>query len=147
MQNSLRSVASVQWPVQFQWVPHPCAFLSAGWGFDFEVASPHKLVRVKTLAAGMKLFTRRIPPSGITILVLLVPDLNSRRAGEARTNLSYCNGEIGPGSSNITLYIVWPYERPRQIAHTLQHMPALRVRKSEGGKNRESGFMLSQLRR
>ena len=93
------------------------------------------------------MFTKQIPPSVKYDSVLPVPDLNSRQAGEARTNLSYCNGEIGPGSSNITLYIVWPYERPRQIAHTLQHMFGLRVRKRRGGENRESEIMLSQLGR
>jgi hypothetical protein len=29
------------------------------------------------------------------------------RLGRVGTNLSYCNGEIGRGSSNITLYMVW----------------------------------------
>jgi len=35
------------------------------------------------------------------------------------TKLSYCNGEIDAGSSNITLYIVWPYAWPPCIAQAL----------------------------
>jgi hypothetical protein len=52
--------------------------------------------------------------------------------------LSYCNGEIGAGSSNITLYMVWPYERPRWVAQTLQQMRILRVEsEKEVGEPRE----------
>src|SRR5258708_31155576 len=56
------------------------------------------------------------------------------RPDRAGTNLSYCNGEIGPGSSNITLYIVWPSALARWVAHTLQHMPSLRLREGRGGR-------------
>src|SRR5258708_7136643 len=68
------------------------------------------------------------------------------RLDRAGTNLSYCNGEIVPGSSNITLYIVWPCGRARWVAHTLQQMPGLRVREGRGRKNRESKISLVESR-
>src|SRR5260370_36549117 len=49
------------------------------------------------------------------------------RLDRAGTKLSYCNGEIGAGASNITPYMVWPYERPRWGAHTLQQLSGLRA--------------------
>ncbi len=80
-------------------------------------------------------------PSGFLPLQSWMSSTNngpdSPQAGEAGTNLSYCNGEIGAGSSNITLYIVWPYARPRQIAQTLQQTPGLRAWKKRRGKSRE----------
>src|SRR6202035_4521332 len=60
------------------------------------------------------------------------------------TNLSYCNGEITPGSSNITLYIVWPCVPPRQVAHTLRHMPGLRAEeRTEVGEPREHNHAIA----
>ena len=61
------------------------------------------------------------------------------------TKLSYCNGEIGPGSSNITLYIVWAYETPPCIAQTLQQMYAFRVERKKRWEHRESMNMLAQV--
>lgn len=56
----------------------------------------------------------------------------------AGTNLSYCNGEIVPGSSNITLYIVWPWKRAPLVAQTLQHVSGLQVEsENEVGEPRE----------
>src|ERR1700690_2298240 len=59
----------------------------------------------------------------------------THRSGERRpgwirrgTNYSHCNGQIMPGSRTKTLYLVWPYARPRQIEHTMQHLSANRVR-------------------
>jgi hypothetical protein len=53
----------------------------------------------------------------------------SDKAGSARyhhpglewvgTKLSYCNGKIQPGSSNITPYMVWAYAIVPCIAQTL----------------------------
>src|SRR5271169_6960090 len=56
------------------------------------------------------------------------------RLDRADTKLSYCNGEIGAGSSNITPYMVWPYPGPRWVAHTLQQMDGFRVETKRGGK-------------
>src|SRR5579862_9625742 len=62
----------------------------------------------------------------------------SPQAGQGGTKLSYCNGEIGPGSSNITPYMVWPYKRPRWVAHTLRQMDGFSVeREEEVGEPRE----------
>jgi hypothetical protein len=60
------------------------------------------------------------------------------------TKLSYCNGEIGPGSSNITLYIVWAYETPPCIAQTLQQMYAFRVERKKRWEHRESRIRVAQ---
>lgn len=60
------------------------------------------------------------------------------RLGRVGTNLSYCNGEIGLGSSNITLYMVWAYPIPPCIAQTLHHPNSLRLRREiEVGERRE----------
>lgn len=60
------------------------------------------------------------------------------RLGRVGTKLSYCNGEIGPGSSNITLYIVWGCGRPRCIAQTLQQTCTFMVEtETEVGEPRE----------
>jgi hypothetical protein len=49
------------------------------------------------------------------------------RLDRAGTKLSYCNGEIGAGSRNITPYMVWAYKGPRWVAHTLQQLDAFRA--------------------
>jgi hypothetical protein len=60
------------------------------------------------------------------------------RLDRAGTKLSYCNGEIGAGSSNITPYMVWACKRPRWVAHTLQQMDGFSVeREKEVGEARE----------
>src|SRR5271168_483819 len=60
------------------------------------------------------------------------------RLDRAGTKLSYCNGEIGAGSSNITPYMVWPYGRPRWVAQTLQQLNSFRVENgNEVGEPRE----------
>ena len=60
------------------------------------------------------------------------------RLDRADTKLSYCNGEIGAGSSNITPYMVWACKRPRWVAHTLQQMDGFSVeREQEVGESRE----------
>ena len=69
-------------------------------------------------------------------------------AGQGGTKLSYCNGEIGAGSSNITPYMVWRYERPRWVAHTLQQMNvfSVGVGKEVGApreRNKASAFRLA----
>jgi len=43
------------------------------------------------------------------------------------TKLSYCNGKIQAGSSNITLYMVWAYEIAPCIAQTLHLMRSFRL--------------------
>ena len=62
----------------------------------------------------------------------------------ATTNLTNCNGELGVGSSNITLYIVWPYPVALWVAHTLQQLSILRMREVRGRENRESRIMVAQ---
>src|SRR5579859_884043 len=60
------------------------------------------------------------------------------RLGRAGTKLSYCNGENGAGSSNITPYMVWPYGRPRWVAQTLQQIRTLWVEtERRWGESRE----------
>ena len=66
------------------------------------------------------------------------------RLVRAGTKLSYCNGEIGAGSRNITPYIVWGYERPRCIAQTLQQTDGIRPRRRKRWENRESRIRLAQ---
>src|SRR5579872_5168312 len=75
-----------------------------------------------TPAAGAALASNRLRP----------------RLERAGTNLSNCNGEMGAGSSNITLYIVWPYVLALWVAQTLQQKPSFQGRKkSEAGESRE----------
>src|ERR1700722_7957681 len=62
----------------------------------------------------------------------------------ATTNLTNCNGELGVGSSNITLYIVWPYPVALWVAHTLQQLSILWMRELRGRENRESRIMVAQ---
>src|SRR5271168_5313763 len=59
------------------------------------------------------------------------------RLERAGTKLSYCNGEIGAGSSNITPYMVWACKGPRWVAHTLQQLDGFWVetgRRPEGAR-------------
>src|ERR1700753_4116719 len=60
------------------------------------------------------------------------------RLGRAHTKLSYCNGEIQAASSNITLYVVGPYELPPCIAQALQSSDRNSVEtEKEVGERRE----------
>jgi hypothetical protein len=84
------------------------------------------------------MFTIKIPPHGKSMYAGRFSATFSPRAGEASTKLSYCNGRIGAGSSNITPYMVWPYGRPRWVAQTMRHLGSLRVqRENEAGESRE----------
>ena len=61
------------------------------------------------------------------------------RLDGASTKLSYCNGEIGAGSSNITPYMVWGCERPLWVAQTLRQLTGFWVetgRRWEGSRER-----------
>jgi len=57
---------------------------------------------------------------------------------------SYCNGEMRHGSRKKTPYIVGISSQPRLIAHAMQQPPDFRVRKDEGGENRESSLRLTE---
>ena len=65
----------------------------------------------------------------------------------AGTKLSYCNGENGAGSSDITPYMVWPYERPRWVAQTLQQMDRFWMETGRRWEMRESKIRLAQWER
>jgi len=55
-------------------------------------------------------FTNKIPLAGSMHAGPNLRDILHPRLDRADTKLSYCNGEIGAGSSNITPYMVWPYD-------------------------------------
>jgi len=66
------------------------------------------------------------------------------RLERAGTNSTNCNGELGARSSNITLYIVWPFRPALWVAHTLQQLTILQARVRTRWENRESRIMVSQ---
>jgi hypothetical protein len=104
----------------------------------------HLLRKVGEAKPARELFTTRIPTPSAKRSLSSIPWPVPPGLDRAGTNLTHCNGQIGAGSSNITLYIVWPYEQAPQVAHTLQQMPILRVRKGRGRKNRESTIMVAR---
>lgn len=84
------------------------------------------------------MFTNQIPLVNSMHAGPFPGDIPHPRLDRAGTKLSYCNGEIGAGSSNITPYMVWACKRPRWVAHTLQQMDGFSVEKAkEVGEARE----------
>src|SRR5271155_385206 len=85
-----------------------------------------------------ELFTRWMPASSKPFVL----DQFRPWLERASTNLSNCNGEMGAGSSNITLYVVWPYVLALWVAHTLQQMTGLLSEGKTRRENRESKTMV-----
>ncbi len=87
--------------------------------------------------AWTRVFTNEIPPRQFDACRITSERHSHPRLDRAGTKLSYCNGEIGAGSSNITPYMVWAYERPRWVAHTLQQLDGFQGEGREVGESRE----------
>ena len=107
----------------------------------FGIRVPHVSPNLRDNAvdvAEANLLTKRIPPTPETMPISRAHKSSHPRLERAHTNLSYCNGEILPGSSNITLYLVSPWTGPRHIAQTLQHLVKRFLEtKNEAGEPRE----------
>ena len=112
-------------PFQFE----QCLLLEKQWPVISALALAASLVR--RFAGGVYQTGSRLPRAmhGSTFA-----DQFSPRLERVGTNLSYCNGEIGAGSSNITLYVVWPCVSPRWVAHALRHLPGLPGEEDEVGE-------------
>jgi hypothetical protein len=94
---------------------------------QLSVASCQSLDPLRSATAWPWVFTKGIPPPEFDAGWTTSWRHCSPLAGWASTKLSYCNGEIGAGSSNITPYMVWACEGPLWVAQTLRQMNGFTV--------------------